>query len=81
VEPIQRLVKAALMRLLANPAWMPGSVKVGPGRIEVRITIEQDSEVEGVRARAQANLADQIARTRSDLQRLEAELENEAEDA
>lgn len=80
VTATRDIVQMALWRLLSNSNWMPGSVR-SARRVEVRIAIEMDSEIEGVRRRARAHLADQITRTRADLQRLEAQLVDEAEDA
>lgn len=45
-EDVRCIVRAALLRLLDNPAWLPGSVRMTAGRLDVRLTIELDGDVE-----------------------------------
>ena len=74
-EHVRTVVRAALLRLLATDHWMPGAVRFGQGRLDVRLTIELDATAEAVLAEARAQLAEETARARVRLVALVAELE------
>jgi hypothetical protein len=81
-EDVRTIVRAALVRLLSFDAWMPGSVRFGGGRLDVRITIELDNELDTSVAEARAELRRQrsIARERL-LASLAAQEEDNAQTA
>lgn len=47
---VRAIVRAALMRLLSSPSWLPGAVRCSGGRLDLRIVIELDAETERHRA-------------------------------
>jgi hypothetical protein len=74
---VQAVVRQALRRLLESPHWIPGSVRLGPRRLDVFLVVELD--VDRVKATEAANDLDlQLARGRVELaQALEAMGEDE----
>jgi hypothetical protein len=63
---VQAVVRQALRRLLESPHWLPGSVRLGPKRLDVFLVIELD--VDRVKATEAANDLDlQLARARVEL--------------
>ncbi len=80
-ESVQAVVRASLLRLLDDPGWLPGSVRLSPGRIDVRLTIElySDTEQQARVSRAEMRVLRQVARER--LLALAAQLQLEGEDA
>lgn len=76
-EDVRCIVRAALLRLLDNPAWLPGSVRMSAGRIDVRLTIELDSDIEHQAARSRAELRRQRVETRHRLLALAEQLQDD----
>jgi hypothetical protein len=56
-EQVRTIVRAALFRLLGTDSWMPGSITLAGGRIDVRLTIEVDGDGDRAIAEARAELA------------------------
>lgn len=74
---VRSVVRAALLRLLAEPGWLPSSVRLSDGRIDVRLAIYMDVEAEHRLAMNREQLAAMRAETRAKLLALAAELEGE----
>lgn len=74
-EAIRTIVRAALLRLLSTDVWMPGSIRFGGGRLDVRLTIEVDTDPGFALAEARAELARQKSAARERLVALLAQLE------
>lgn len=74
-EAARTIVRAALLRLLSTDAWMPGSIRFGAGRLDVRLTIEVDHDPDFALAEARAELRRQKSVARERLLALLAQLE------
>jgi hypothetical protein len=74
-ETAPTLARPALLRLLATDAWMPGSIRFGAGRLDVRLTIEVDHDPDFALAEARAELVRQKSVARERLLALLAQLE------
>lgn len=65
-DMVLAVVRQALRRLLESPGWIPGSVRLGPKRLDVFLVIELD--VDRVKATEAANDLDlQLANARVEL--------------
>lgn len=76
-EAALTMVRAALVRLLQDDAWVPGSVRVDGSRIDVHLTIEMefDNYTDTIEAVVNAELARDKRQARDRLVALLAELE------
>jgi len=73
-DDARTIVRAAILRLMSSPHWMPGAVQIKPGRLEIRIAIAMDAEGEALRSRGVAELARDLGRAREGLVGLAKEL-------
>lgn len=72
---VRLIVRAALFRLLTSSNWLPGAVKVSAGgRLDIRLTIQLDTDVERSLALSRAELIEQRQETRRQLLALADEL-------
>lgn len=78
-EDARTIVRAAIIRLMSSPHWMPGAVAIKPGRLEIRIAIEMDAEGEGIHTRGLAQLAHEVGRAKDGLVSLAADLESDGD--
>ena len=69
------LVRAALVRLLQNDGWVPGSVRVDGSRIDVHLTIEMDFDIDTIESLVNEQLTADKRQARDRLVALLAELE------
>lgn len=82
---VRTVVRAALLRLLSTDGWMPGAVKASQGRIDIRLTVEFDGDVETLMGFVQEierkELAVKVERARANLVQLVRRLEEDESSA
>lgn len=80
-QDAQAVVHASLLRLLDDPAWLPGSVRLSPGRLDVHLAIELHSETEHQARVSRAQLRVLRTEARGRLLALADQLQDDVEDS